>query len=506
VDHVVRAAPYGIDRAGQSIPSFGAAGLRFSGNQARIPESNRSHAFRFIDWKGIPTVSFFSLFVAEDWKKTLQDGVIFKDKIVVIGPSATVLHDVHLVPGQVETRDSIPGPLLHVNAMAAALHGDFYQRASVTVAKWTLLGAAGLALIIAVRFLRRPIAALLLLIATCVIYFCVAIAVLAIADFALPFMQPATTLLISGVACISWNFAQERRESGRLRSTLERYVSRNVVREILDNRDDFLSKLGGTRQPMTVLFSDVRGFTSFSEQADASAIVEQLNEYLGEMVGVIFRHQGTVDKFMGDGIMAVWGNVVSHGVAADAVQALSAALEMLDRLATLNDQWVKRNIRPFAVGIGLHHGEAVFANIGSAEKMEPTAIGDTVNLASRVEGLTKRYGVTICITQPLAELVRDHFILRSVDLVQVVGKSRPVEIFTVIGRRADTVPEWLKGYERAIADFRARRFTEAVTALQECLAKMPNDKLCAIYLDRATAFIANPPPEDWSGAEIATSK
>jgi adenylate cyclase len=291
-----------------------------------------------------------------------------------------------------------------------------------------------------------------------------------------------------------------------MRSTLERYVSRNVVREILDNQDDFLAALGGTRKPMTVFFSDVRGFTSFVEQGNEHAVVSQLNEYLGEMVGIIFRHLGTVDKFMGDGIMAVWGNVVSNGAAKDAANAVNAALEMLDQLRTLNDAWTQRGLTPFAIGIGLHHGEAVFGNIGSSEKMEPTVIGDTVNLASRVEGLTKKYGVPLCITQPLAELIADQFLLRSVDLVQVVGKSRPVEILTIVGKKSAELPPWIKLYESAIADFRARRFAEAAAALRLCLEAEPADKLSAIYLQRATAFIATPPPADWTGAEIATSK
>jgi adenylate cyclase len=508
VDRVVRAAPYGVDRLGQHLDSFGAAGLRLAGYANRIPSSNVQHPFRFVDLESIRTVSFFSLFVASDWKRTLGDGAIFKDKIVIIGPTATVMHDEHIVPGQQkEIRAKIPGPLLHLNAIAAALHGDFYQRATPGVARCLTLFAAALAWLLVVRLRRRPIPALLALLGVCALYLAAALLVLGQASYALPFAPPATTLLVAGVACIAWNFARERRESGRMRSMLERYVSRNLVREVLDHRDDFLGKLGGTRQPVTVLFSDVRGFTSFSEREDASSVVEQLNEYLGEMVGVIFRRKGTVDKFMGDGIMAVWGNVVSEGPSTDARHAVATAWEMLERLDALNARWAERELRPFRIGIGLHHGDAVFGNIGSAEKMEPTVIGDTVNLASRVEGLTKKYGVALCITQPLAELVNEHFLLRTVDLVQVVGKSRPVEILTVVGPRATAeMPAWMKRYEGAVADFRARRFVEAAETLRTCVAEAPDDKLCALYLRRAETFLAEPPPEDWTGTEIATSK
>lgn len=507
-DQVVREATYGIDRLGRHLDSFGAAGLRLAGHGDRVPADMNLLPFHFVKTSSIRTVSFFSLFVASDWKHALQDGAIFKDKIVVIGPSAPILHDEQVIPDPsfLASRTTVPGPLLHINAMAAAIHGSFYASASPVATLAAIFGAAVVALAITAGLMRRPMGALCALISVCAIYFGVCILVLGILNYALPFTSPTLTLLISGVSCISWNFTRERLESGRMRSMLERYVSRNVVREVLDNRDDFLTKLGGTRQPVTVLFSDVRGFTSFSEHADASVVVEQLNEYLGEMVGIIFRNHGTVDKFIGDGIMAVWGNVVSEGEDKDALRAVTTAVEMLARLASLNEEWTAKGIRPFKVGIGIHHGDAVFGNIGSSEKMEPTVIGDTVNLASRVEGLTKKYGLSLCVTRPVADHARECFRFRSVDLVRVVGKSRPVEILTVVGRRDEEPAKWLDRYESAVADFRALRFAEAAATLRQCLEEEPDDRLCSMYLQRAEAFLATPPPPDWDGAEIATSK
>jgi len=449
----------------------------------------------------IPQYSFHALFVPYEWKDDLHSGAVLKDKIVMIGPSATRLQDFHLTPiGKME------GPLLHVNALNAALHRSFYRPTGETFGAGLVLAAALVALAISWQLRRRPMFAFASLLGSAAVYLGLVFLISEWMGSLFHIVRPLAVLGLSGTACIAWNFAQERRESGRMRSTLERYVSRNVVREILDNRDDFLNALGGTRQPVTVFFSDVRGFTSFSERLDPHSVVEQLNEYLGEMVGVIFRNEGTVDKFMGDGIMAVWGNVVSKGAAADGAQAVTAALEMLERLAILNEGWAARGLPPFAIGIGLHHGEAVFANIGSAEKMEPTVIGDTVNLASRVEGLTKKYGVALCITHPLAELVADKFLFRSVDLVQVVGKSRPVEIVTVIGRQGDEIPDWIKDYEGGVADFRARRFAEAIEQFRRSLQIAPDDKLGKIYLARCEAFLVTPPPEDWTGTEVATSK
>ncbi len=511
LDKVVRAARFHSTsleasgrpaRAGEpAYDSLAAATLARIGEGARAPADHRAHNFRFANERSIPRVPFYSLFLEQDWKRTLDNGAIFKDRIVVIGPSAPLLHDFHQTPiGQIE------GPLVHINAIAAARAGDFYVRPGIVVNSALLLAAAAAALGIVRRF-RHPVAALGVMVGISIAYVGVVYGLSRLGGVMLPVLHPPYTLLGAGVACIAWNFGRERRETWRLRSTLDRYVSRNVVREILDNREDFLTALGGTRKPMAILFSDVRGFTSFSERADAVKVVEQLNEYLAEMVRIIFANHGTVDKFIGDGIMAVWGNVVSEGPAIDAARALRAAVEMRDQIQTLNERWKARGMQEFAVGIGVHHGDAVFGNIGSDQKMEPTVIGDAVNLASRVEGLTKKYGVTICVTEAAASLTGDEFILRSIDLVQVVGRTRPVEIFHPLTRRDSNVaPPWLERYEQAVRDFRSRRFAEAIDGFTECVALAPGDKLCEIYLERARHFAANPPPPDWAGAEIATSK
>ncbi len=480
--------------------SIAAAAARQMGCLRPELDSHLAIAFRFAG-QPPPTYPFHALFVPYEWKQDLLSGAALRNKIVMIGPSATRLQDFHDTPA-----GKIPGPLVHVNALAAMLNGEFYTLGKSGSRCLLIFAGTLLALLLTWYFQRHPLLALSSLLGAAALF--LAAAYVSAHWFAyLPHaLQPPLSLFLAGVGCIAWNFAQTRRESGRMRSMLDRYVSRNLVREVLDNRDDFLQKLGGSRQPVTVFFSDVRGFTSFAESKNATAVVEELNEYLGEMVSVIFRHDGTVDKFMGDGIMAVWGNVITQGVAKDATQALDAALEMLDRLKQLNAKRATRGLAPFAIGIGLHHGEAVFGNIGSAEKMEPTVIGDTVNLASRVEGLTKKYGLDLCITQPLAELVADIFAFRSVDLVQVVGKSRPIEIFTVLGRKERELPEWLKSYESGVADYRARRFAEAAAQFRLSLEAVPDDKLCKIHLARCEAYLAAPPPENWTGAEIATSK
>lgn len=509
-DDVVRRAIYATtlsERAGRPSAanetvyrSLAAATLGLMGGPD-VTRDRRPQAFFFARPGSVPTYSFRALFVPHEWRQELRDGQVLKDRIVIIGPLASRLQDFHLTPV-----GRIAGPLLHVHALSAAMHGDFYRPigTSGTVATLGLAALAALGITWSCR--KRPVLALGLVLAGVAGYSAAVLLGLQTFHVLLPAIVPIAIFGAAGVGGMAWNFACDRQESGRMRSMLERYISRNLVREVLDNREDFLSALGGTRRPVTVFFSDVRGFTSVSEREDAGQVVEQLNEYLGEMVAVIFHHQGTVDKFMGDGIMAVWGNVVSESPSIDARQAVRAALEMQRRIDALNASWRERSMTPFHVGMGLHHGEAVFGNIGSAEKMEPTVIGDTVNLASRIEGLTKKYGVSLLISQSVAELLGDEFRLRSVDLVRVVGKSRPTEVLTVLGPHGIDVPDWIKLYEGGLADYRARRFAEAREQFLAAMAQGPEDRLCGLYLERTERFLAEPPPAEWDGVDIASSK
>jgi len=184
---------------------------------------------------------------------------------------------------------------------------------------------------------------------------------------------------------LGYDFTLERIEKLRTRRTLERYVSRNLVKEILENPGSYYNSMRGVRKPATILFSDIVGFTSMTESADPVQLVSQLNEYLTHMVGVVFENGGTLDKFIGDAVMAVWGNVSSRGVAEDTRAAARAALGMRRELNELNKRWHREGFVPLAVGIGINQGDVLIGNIGSSgahERLDPTVIGDAVNLAS----------------------------------------------------------------------------------------------------------------------------
>jgi adenylate cyclase len=264
------------------------------------------------------------------------------------------------------------------------------------------------------------------------------------------------------------------------------------------------------RVPVTILFSDLIGFTTLAEKADPEALVAQLNEHLSGMTSVIFSNGGTLDKFIGDAIMAVWGNVRSLGMAQDAKNCAHAALGMRRELRKLNEKWRGEGRMGLGMAIGINQGEVIVGNIGSQERMDPTVIGDAVNLASRLESLTRVYGLDILVGASAAELVRDEVYLRSVARVQVKGKIKPADVFTFIGSHDEKLdPEflkWLETYEEGLEKFRVRDFTEAKILFSRFLEFYPDDRLAKMYLERALEYEQAPPDEAWEAVEVFEKK
>jgi len=314
---------------------------------------------------------------------------------------------------------------------------------------------------------------------------------------------------VAGLGCFAFDYTRETLEKLRVRRTLEAYVSEVVVRDILDNPQSYLNALGGKRTPVALLMTDLRGFTAISEQMDSTELVTQLNEYLSVMVDDIFAVRGSVDKFVGDAIFAVWGHLNSSGAAQDTALAVQAGLKMRESLGRLNEQWKQRGLRTFNMGCAINFGEVVFGNIGSSRKMEPTVIGDAVNVTARLEGLTKDYGRDLLIGEAAADLVRDSFPLQFVDRVILQGRTQPLGIYSVLG--AADVPlsvesAYFAAYHRAQEAYRAAEFSKAAAEFRQCLEHWPEDKLAALYLDRCVYFLDHPPTAEWSGIHIASHK
>jgi adenylate cyclase len=515
IDGITRAATYRVTaRQLVGIPSYpgeevyeslSARALTKIGRAKDVPNDLRGHMIRFTAPNAFVPRPLYEVFDPKLWHANYADGAFFKDKVVMVGPSAQVFHDVVDTPMSPATW----GPTLHFQAMAAALDHEFLRPTPRKISL-ALVCAAGLVAWLLVAFVRKPLICLGGLVAITGGYLLTARLLYDNTGLLLLTVPVLSALVLSGSFSLGFEYFLERLEKLRTRRTLERYVSKNLVAEILENPDSYYSSLRGVRVPVTILFSDLIGFTTLAEKADPEALVTQLNEYLSRMTSVIFSNGGTLDKFIGDAIMAVWGNVRSAGTAQDAKSSARAALGMRKALSELNHNWREQGRMGLGMGIGVNHGEVIVGNIGSQERMDPTVIGDAVNLASRLEGLTRIYGVDMLIGASAAELVRDEVYLRSVARVQVKGKTKPVDVFTFVCARGDeTDPEllkWLETYEEALEKFRARDFTDAKILLSRFLEFYPDDLLAKMYLERALEYEQAPPSEAWEAVEVFQKK
>ena len=291
----------------------------------------------------------------------------------------------------------------------------------------------------------------------------------------------------------------------RVRATMARYMSKEVADQLLAGGED---ELGGKDQKVSVLFSDVRGFTTISEALGARETVSMLNEYFTEMVDVIFDHGGILDKYIGDAIMALFG--APFASPEDADNALTVANEMMAELRLLNARRAERGKRPLDIGIGLSTGDVVVGNIGSTKRMEYTVIGDSVNLASRLEGANKYYGSKILMSEFTLRDLKKPGVMREIDLLRVKGKDRPVAVFESLGYREAELPNglgrMLDAYGRGLAAYRARDWTGAGAVFQAALQAEPEDGPSAMYLERCRIYADRPPPEDWNGVWVLNDK
>jgi len=444
-----------------------------------------------------------NMFVDALWKQPpFKDGLAVSNKIVIVGPMAEIFHDTHTTPF-----GETPGPEIQAQVLAALLQGQWMTASGDTTNFWLAFGAMTLGLFICLGIPQALLKGLLLIAST--------LAFGAGAQFALnhsncvvSLMPPLFCLVATSSFGIIFEYTLEQVERRRYRNVLDRYVSKNVAKTILEDRRSFVEALKGRKQPVTVLFSDIRGFTSMTESADADKLVAQLNEYFRDMVGSVLQNNGTLQKFIGDAIMAVWGDTYSKGNAEDAHGAVITALQMRAALARLNADWKGNADRSkFSIGIGVNHGEVIVGNIGHPQRMEFTVLGDGVNLAARLESATKQFHTDILIGQEVEKLTREHFIYRTVDLLTVKGKTKPVEVFTLVSDKSIPPPAWLETYHVAVKMYRRREFAEAADRFKFTQDKISGeDFLCQMYLSRCAAYQISPPPPDWDGSFTLSDK
>lgn len=427
------------------------------------------------------------------------DPAAMKDKLVLVGVTATAVADVRATPFD----GNYPGVEIHATALDNILRADFlYKPREIIVAEVVTIFASVL-LLGAILSRARGLLGLVAVAALLGAYLYASQALFLSSGVPLGIVYPTLAILLVYIVIGVWHYITEERQKRLTRDAFGRYLNPEMADQVSENPE--LLALGGEKRELTVLFSDIRGFTTISEGMQPEDLVELLNVYLGEMTDVIFDESGTLDKYIGDAIMAVWGAPLPRDDHAAA--ACRAAIGMCEHLAANTDAWVARGWPRIAAGIGLHTGDMVVGNMGSERHVSYTVIGDNVNLGARLEGLTKNYGAEIVISEATRQAAGEGFLTRDLDLVAVKGKSEAVRIYQLLGRSGHADNEALAtAFEAALELYRNRKFSEARTGFETLLQRFPGDRPCELYIERCESFLASPPPADWAGVTVMDTK
>ena len=401
-------------------------------------------------------------------------------EIIVVGQDAAGLTDM----GPNPLSGSAPLVLVHITALNNILRSDYLRPVAFLPVALGWLIMSWLTLL----YLReRSILFSVLVPAACVGLYLLATQIFFDRGSLLfPVAWPVLffVLLHSGSVLLRWLKEQESRQ--QIRSVFSSYIAPSVMERLLEHPENI--QLGGVRQPVTMLFSDIRGFTTLSETMGDVELVTQLNEYFEQMVDCVNRYRGTLHKYIGDAVMAAWGDVAPEGPAIDAANAARSALAMRAELILLNKTWAEQGRKQFKIGIGLNHGTVTVGNIGATQRREFTLIGDPVNTASRLEGVTKEYKTDIAVGETVEALIRGEFLMRTLGLIVVQGKTRGLRVFELLDdlkKPAGLWPQdWVARYEEAFEKYLAGEFACRAVAIRGLSRPAPR-RLCVRALHRA---------------------
>jgi adenylate cyclase len=331
------------------------------------------------------------------------------------------------------------------------------------------------------------------------------------------FTYPLLSSLFIYLTLVFTNYISEQAQRRRIRSAFSQYLSPTLVEQLAQSPEKLV--LGGEQREMTIMFSDVRGFTTISEiyKDDPQGLTALMNGFLTPLTNAIIDRKGTIDKYMGDAIMAFWNAPLYDPV--HELNACEAALDMLDRVEKLNrerEQAAKDSAVPFIpiqIGVGINTGKCVVGNMGSDLRFDYSVLGDSVNLASRLEGQCKSYGLPIIIGSKTALAAKDKFAILELDFIAVKGKREPEVVYAIVGREdlsnSAKFQRWRELNMNMLSHYRRREWSAALTAIEHGSAIDDENRfktLYRIYAERICAFQLNPPPEDWDGAYTLDTK
>jgi len=424
----------------------------------------------------------------------------FQDKIVLVGATAVGMYDIRNTPFSTV----YPGPEVHATVIDNILQGQFLDRP-----EWTKIFDL-LAIILVGIILGFAIPRLS---AVKGIFFAVGIFVAYIFLTRYLFVShglwfnmvyPLAAIVILYISLTIHRYFTEEKERRKIKGAFTYYVSSSVVNEMLKHPEKL--KLGGDRKELSILFSDIRGFTSIAEGMSPEELVHLLNEYLTAMTDIVFKYDGTLDKYMGDAIMAIYGaplDLPDH-----ASKACRSALEMMQELGTLNEKWLAEGKKPVNIGIGINTGPMMVGNMGSEQRFDFTVMGDAVNLGSRLESANKSYKTNVIISEYTYEKVKDEFLCMELDSVRVKGKREPVKIYNLLGFHdlPETQHQTVTRFNRGIILYKAQQWDDAIHVFEDIRATEPNLYAVQVYIERCLDLKKNPPPPEWDGVYVMTTK
>jgi adenylate cyclase len=415
--------------------------------------------------------------------------------IALFGSSAGGIFDLRVTPFS----RAYAGVEIHANLIAGILDRSVKHKPAYYLGAELLLEMV-VALIMTLLFPRlSPLGGAALTIALLVGVLAMAFGLWQYSNFIMPMGVPILYVLSLFLAQTMYGYFIESRRARNITRQFGEYVPPEVVAEMAENPQNV--SMEGESREMTVLFSDVRGFTTISEGLEAKELTELMNEFLTPLTKVIQKHRGTIDKYMGDAIMAFWGAPLPDPQ--HAFHALQAGMEMLRAVRELDEPFAKRGWQPLNIGVGLNTGIMRVGNMGSEFRRAYTVMGDPVNTGSRLEGLTKKYGVSIIISESTRGAVPEDWVCRELDLVRVKGKNKPVAIYEPLGPKSEldeSVKQELLRHRAAFRAYRAQQWDEAEREFFGLSQSGNPLKVYEVFLHRIPILRENPPPPDWDGA------
>jgi adenylate cyclase len=427
---------------------------------------------------------------------------LFQGKIVIVGATAIGINDIRVTPYSTV----YPGTEIHATIIDNILHGNFIRRPGWT-ALFDLSAIIFVGLFMGIIIPRvKAVQGTVLGTAIIAAYIFLNYLIFVTYSLWLNLVYPVLTGVTAYLGITIYKYVTEEKEKKKIRGAFQYYLTNSVINEML--KDPSKLKLGGDKKDLTVLFSDIRGFTTISEKLSPEELVRLLNEYLTAMTNIVFKYEGLLDKYIGDAIMAVFGAPLDQPDHAE--RACRTALEMTAELGKLQKKWESEGRPVIRIGVGINTGDMVVGNMGSDMRFDYTVMGDSVNLGARLEGINKEYGTSIVISQYTYERIKDRLFCREIDSVRVKGKHVPVKIYELICDVNNTGDarawaDFMPAYNNGLDLYKKGLWDEAIASFCKALEVRPADSVSGLYISRCNE-LKNNPPENWDGVFTMTRK